>query len=117
MGSDEDPEDRKCFDRKCFDVVMVLIDTCANLPMDDRLLVLQLAWIILAQQARNQALAFPGGFQGEQSRQVGQLEKTALLVREDTPDIELERLTQEGDYAGCLEHLRKLRDDLEKGET
>jgi hypothetical protein len=66
-------------------------------------------------RARNDALAIPDGFPTEQARQLGQLEKIGLLVKGDTPDLELERLTQEDDWEGVLAHLRKLQDDLEKG--
>ena len=90
-----------------------VIETCATMPMDDRLIALQLAWTLLAQQARTDALTVPGEFQAQQSSQLGQLEKIALLVREDTPGIELdERLTLEGDFEGVL---RKLKSDREKG--
>jgi hypothetical protein len=46
---------------------------------------------------------------------VEQLEKITLLVREDTPDPELERLWQEEDFEGATQYLRKLMDDLQKG--
>lgn len=102
-------------DRELMAVAMRLIEACAALPMDDRLLVVQLAWTILAQQARNEALAFPGGFQAERDRQAAQLEQVALVVREDTPDIELERLLQEGDTEGVLRHIRKRMDGAKGG--
>lgn len=92
-----------------------LIDACASLPMDDRLFVLQVAWIILAQQARNEALAIPGGFPAEQARQLLTLGNVARLVEGDTPDLELERLWLEGDVEGAIQHVLKLRDTLEKG--
>jgi hypothetical protein len=101
--------------RKLLDAANRLVDACAGMSMDDRLLVLQLAWMILAQQARNDALAFPGGFPAEQTRQLAQLEKISHLVGEDTPDLELERLTREGDFDGALEHLRKIMGDLPEG--
>jgi hypothetical protein len=83
-----------------------VIDACAGLPIDGRLEVLQMAWIVLAEHARNEALAIPGGFPNEQARQRGELEKITSLVRADTPDLEPERLRQEGDLAG---HLRRLQ--------
>ena len=94
-----------------------VLGACATMSMDDRLLVLQLAWVLLAQQARNEALAFPGGFPTEQAHQLEQLEKIALLVREDTPDLELERPphARKATFEGARQHLRKLNDDLQKG--
>ena len=38
------------------------------------------------------------------------------LVQGDTPDIELERLRQEGDHEAVLRHLQNLTDDLGKAE-
>ena len=64
--------------------------------------------------ARSEALAFPGEFPAEQGRQLDHLEKIATLVRNDTPDIELERLFQEKDYEGVRRRFRKLMDDLGK---
>jgi len=63
----------------------------------------------LAQQARNEALAFPEGFSTEQARQLHHLEGIAVLIGTDAPDIELERLTQEGDWDGVLKRLRSLQ--------
>lgn len=105
------------YDRKdaIFEVVNRVVDECAALSMGDQLMVLQIAWIVLAKQARDQALAFPGGFPGEQARQLEQLVKIAAFIREDTPDLELERLNQDGDFDGALKHFRSLWDDLEKG--
>jgi hypothetical protein len=94
------------------------IEACSVLSTtDDRLFALQLAWIILAQQARNDALAFPEGFPTERARQLAQLEKIALLVREDKPDLEFVRLQEEGNLEGVSLHLRKLLDDLNRGES
>jgi hypothetical protein len=52
-------------------------------------------------------------FQAQQSSQLGQLEKIALLVRADTPGIELdEHLTLESDFEDVR---RKLKSHSEKG--
>ena len=82
------------------------VNRLSHLPIDDRLLVVQMAWMALAYQARREALAFPGGFPAAQARQVGHLEKIAHLVRTDTPDLELERLFQEGDLDAVNRYLR-----------
>jgi hypothetical protein len=97
-------------DRQLLEGASRVLDACADLPIASRLLVLELAWMTAAAQARNQALAFPGAFQREQARQVEQLEQIAELVTRDTPDIELVRLEQEGDWDGVLNHLAKIRD-------
>jgi hypothetical protein len=97
-------------DRHLLEATSGLLETVADRPMGDRLLLLQMAWIALAQRARNDALAFPGGFQRELARQLAQLEKVVALVQADVPDLELERMTQEGDFDGVLRHLQTLMD-------
>ena len=92
-----------------------VVDSLGEWPISDRLFVLEVAWLVLATWARQEALAFPDGFPAEQARQVDQLEKMAGSVRADTPDLELERLTREGDFDGAAAHLRKLMDDDSKG--
>jgi hypothetical protein len=82
----------------------------------DRLDVLQVAWINTADQARIEALITPGGVAEERARQLEQLNLMAALVAADEQDLELERLLTEGDHEGALRHLRRLRDDSEKGE-
>jgi hypothetical protein len=88
-----------------------VLNACASLSRDDRLLVLQLVWLLSAQRARSAALAVPGEFQREQARQLNQLEKMSVLVKKDTPDLELDRLLREGDEERALQYLR---DHLEK---
>jgi ketosteroid isomerase-like protein len=61
----------------------------------------------LAEEARSAALPFPGGFPAERQRQLEHLEKMAALVRGSEPDPELERLYQDGDAEGVVEHLRR----------
>ena len=88
-----------------------VLNACAALSMTDRHLVLQLAWMLLAQRARSEALAVSGGFEREQARQLNQLEKIAVLVRRDTPDLESERLLREGDEERALLYLQSLQKD------
>lgn len=103
-------------DKAQFEAMASVLDACAALPIDDRLLVLQVAWLALAKQARDDALMFPGGFPAVQARQIVILENAAQLVKEDTPDLELERLYQAGDWEGIVRYLRRLQNDLdEKG--
>jgi hypothetical protein len=86
-----------------------VLNACASLSMGDRLLVLQLAWMLLAQQARSEALAVSGGFESEQARQLDQLETIGVLVRRDTPDLESERLLREGDEERAWQYMQSLR--------
>jgi hypothetical protein len=101
--------------RAMFDAMHEAIRAVATLAMEDRLIALGIAWIILAQQARNEALVFPEGFPAEKTRQLTQLKNMALLVSDATPDLELEPLTQEEDWDRIVQHLKELQDDLEKG--
>jgi hypothetical protein len=97
--------------------IVDVCNACAGLPMCDKLDILQLAWGVLARQARNGLLGVPGGFPEEKSRQLEQLRKTIELVEADEPDLEMERLSQEDDLEGLLRHVRRIlgkRDD-EKG--
>jgi hypothetical protein len=75
-----------------------LIESVSDRPRGEALLLLQMAWIALAQRARNEVEAFPGGLEREQARQVAQLEKMVALVKAHVPDLELERMTQEQDF-------------------
>ena len=93
-----------------------IADVCTEAfsSIDDRLLACELAWLVFAGIARSEALAFPGGFPGEQARQVERLEKMVGLVRDDAPDLELERLFQEGNVE---EIARRLRAALDEGTS
>jgi hypothetical protein len=102
-------------DRELLEATGRVLDACADQPMDDRLLILQFAWITLAQQARNEALGVRGGFPAQQAKQLEQLYKIAQVVKSDAPDLELERLIQEGDIEGALQHMRKRIGDLRGG--
>lgn len=96
---------------------MGVLDTCdaTGAALGDQLMILQLAWTVLAQRVRSEAIAV-GRFQAEQAEQVRHLDKMKSLAAADTPDLELERLHQEGDYAGVVEHLQRLQRQAEAGE-
>ena len=44
------------------------------------------------------------------------LEKMTAIVRSDTPDLELERLWQEGDIEGAHKHVMRLLSDARNNE-
>ena len=96
-------------DRELLRTLKAILNASAagGAAFDFRLMALELAWITLAEEARSVALPFPGGYTAERQRQLEHLEKMASLVRGGEPDPELERLYQEGDAEGVLEHLRK----------
>jgi hypothetical protein len=96
---------------RVWEAMKTIIDVCQPLPVKERLDALALAWLVVAKEVRDTALAFPGGCTTERSRQLSELERLADFVRDDEPDKELERLTQEGDYEGAIQHLRKLWHD------
>lgn len=93
-------------DEQTFQALMAVLGTCevTGAAPGDQLMILQLAWITLAGRVRSKAIAV-GRFQAEQAEQVRQLDKMKSLVSADTPDMELERLHQEGDHAGVAEYL------------
>jgi hypothetical protein len=88
---------------------MGVLDTCdaTGAASGDQLMILQLAWLTLAGRVRSEAIAV-GRFQAEQAEQLRHLDKMKSMAAADTPDMELERLHQEGDYAGVAEYLRRL---------
>ena len=102
-------------DKELLEATARVLDACADQPMDDRLLILQFAWITLAQQARNEALAVRGGFSAQQGKQLEQLYKIAQVVKSDAPDLELEHLIQEGDIEGAVQHMRNRIGDFRGG--
>ena len=93
-----------------FKVLTGLVEVLATsgLESDDRLFALELAWLSMASNARTAAIAFPGGFPAQQARQVERLAKISALVSGATPDLELERLWQEGDVEGYVARIRTL---------
>ena len=102
-----------------WEAVQGVFAACGDLSAQDRLDVLLFAWLVLASQARTEALIAPGGFPAVRDRQAARLRTMADLVASDEPDLEMERLFQEGDIAGMLRHVQALREgegpDLEKG--
>lgn len=78
-------------------------------------MLLQLAWITLAQRVRSEAIAI-GRFQVVQAEQLRHLDLMRQYVSGHVPDMELERLHQEGDDAGVVEHLQHLQQQAEAGE-
>ncbi len=69
---------------------------------------IQLAWLCVASNARTEALIDPGGFPAERERQVAQLRKMADIVSVDEPDLEMERLCREGDFAAMARRVKEL---------
>jgi hypothetical protein len=101
-------------DDRTFDAMERLTAACAGLTTREVLDALELTWIAFAANARTEQLSIPGGFPEEQARQVQRLQRIAELVRGDEPDLELERLWQEGDHDGFVARVKHLMDD-EKG--
>ena len=102
-------------DQQFLESVMELLEVCSGESTDERLFVLGTAWLVLAQRARNEQLDFPDGWPSEQARQLNQLKQMVKMVEGDKPDLELERLTREGDFEGAVRHIQKLWDDIAKG--
>jgi hypothetical protein len=84
-----------------------------DLNTGEQMEVLELAWMRTAESARQAALAFPDGFQNELERQVTRLEILAEEVREDTPDLEGQRLLLENDPAYFGHQARRYADRCE----
>lgn len=98
-------------DRDTLAIVVAITQATEKLATyDDRLMAIEIAWLALASTARAEALAIPDAFPAVRARQVEHLERMALLVRDDEPDLEAERLTQENDVEGLLRHLKTQRD-------
>lgn len=89
--------------------------SATTLPLTAQLSVLTIAWLAIANHARDEAMAFPDGFPTERNRQIDQLEKMLLLIRDVEPDLEAERLFQEGDVTALMEYLKKKMADAEQG--
>jgi hypothetical protein len=104
--------------RDTLEMLIEINRLCTERSLDDhaRLELFELAWLTTAGNIRNAALAMPGGFAVEQARQLGFLEKMTALVGSETPDLEGERLFQEGDLEGWMEHMRRLMDDAKGGQ-
>jgi len=89
------------------DVVTRIYLACGELSSQDKLTAISIAWLSVAKSARSEALIVPGGFPEERARQVEVLRRMVDLTETDTPDLEMERLFQEGDIEGMRQHLKK----------
>lgn len=85
--------------------LMAVLLACAELSTSERLDVLQVAWLVIAANARTEA---PAGFVAEQARQVARLRALAEAVAAAVPDSETDRLAQEGDAEGVLRRAEQL---------
>jgi hypothetical protein len=94
--------------RKRFNTVNAVLDACEKLPADDRLLVLEIAWLVCAKQARSGASTVPGRFPSVKASQVAELHAIAELVQQDAPNPALDRLLQDGDYDAVARHVMSL---------
>ena len=94
-------------EKRLLDVVTNVVLDCQELPGDDQLFVLQLAWWATASNIRNAQVDAPRWFPAARDRQAAMLERMAEWVRGDTSEPELERLWQEADHEGLVKHLRR----------
>jgi hypothetical protein len=84
---------------------------CGDVPPREQLDLLTAAWLVVASGARNAALMEPGGFPAERARQVTLLRRLADLIVADVPDLEMERLWQEGDMEGFRRYVQSRLSD------
>ena len=92
-------------EKRLLDVVTNVVLDCQELPGDDQLFALQLAWWATASNIRNVQGGTPEGLRA--ARQAAMLELMAEWVRGDMSDRELERLWEEADHEGLVKHLRR----------
>ena len=71
-----------------FETAMLVCEAASGPSTIARLKVLEVAWLMLASNARTEALIAPGGFPEEKARQVERLRRMADLVGADEPDLE-----------------------------
>ncbi|MGB7220760.1 MAG: hypothetical protein WBD07_18315 [Vicinamibacterales bacterium] len=90
-----------------FDRIKAAVDPDGELSSAEKLAAIESAWLYWSVRARDDELSIPGGFPVEQARQVACLEKLLAGVRAAEPDLELERLTLEGDREGIIRHMMK----------
>jgi hypothetical protein len=83
------------------------LDLMDDLPLQDRLFALGLAWLTTAAILRANGLASPGGWSAAQAAQLELLARMAALVQDDIPDKEAERLFRQRDFDGFLRHVGK----------
>jgi len=84
---------------------------CGDVSPRDKLDLLAFAWLAVASEARNATLGEPGGFPAERDRQVALLRDFADMIEADTPDLEIERLWQEGDMEGFARYVQSRLSD------
>ena len=96
-------------EKRLLDVVTNIVLDCQDLPSDEQLFVLQLAWWATAANIRNAQIDTPRRVPAVRARQAAMLERMAEWVRGDASDPELERLWQQADHEGLLKHLRRGR--------
>jgi hypothetical protein len=94
-------------EKRLLDVVTNVVLDCQDLPSDDQLFALQLAWWATASNIRNAQVDTPRWFPAARERQAAMLERMADWVRGDDIDPELERLWQQADHEGLVKHLRR----------
>ena len=92
-------------EKRLLDVVTNVVLDCQELPGDEQLFALQLAWWATASNIRNAQVGTLGGFRA--ARQAAMLELMAEWVRGDMSDRELDRLWEEADHEGLVKHLRR----------
>ena|SRR5688572_25711328 len=92
-------------EKRLLDVVTNVVLDCQELPGDDQLFALQLAWWATASNIRNAQVGTLGGSRA--ARQAAMLELMAEWVRGDMSDRELERLWEEADHEGLVKYLRR----------
>lgn len=90
------------------DRLLRIDEALAGLSTQDQLDVLATAWMVTAKIARTEATS-QDDFGEEQDRQAVLLERIVLLIKEETPDSELERLCLEGNVTGLLDYVRQRR--------
>ena len=89
------------------DRLVAIRRACGEGSERDKLDRLVLAYLMTAANVRTEALIEPGEFQVERDRQVAELRGLADLINVDEPDLELERLCQEGDLEGLARYVQK----------
>jgi hypothetical protein len=94
-------------EKRLLDVVTNVVLDCEELPSEDQLFALQLAWWATASNIRNARVDTPWWFAAARERQAAMLERMADWLRGDSSDPELERLWERADHEGLVKHLRR----------
>ncbi len=98
--------------RKFFESFTRVLDAVNDASPDDRLEAVTLAWLTLADQAANRALAIPGGYPEERQKQFRMLDQIRKLVEDSQPDLEMERAFLQEEYDALLRRVKEHRNDL-----